>query len=49
MDEAEHCDRLGLILAGKLLAEGSATDIRKQTGAINLEDAFIKLSTEDST
>ena len=48
MDEAERCDRLGLILGGKLLAEGSADDIQKQAAARNLEDAFIKLSAQDS-
>ncbi len=48
MDEAERCDRLGLILGGKLLAEGTANDIQKQAAAANLEEAFIKLSEQDS-
>jgi ABC-2 type transport system ATP-binding protein len=44
MDEAERCQRLGLILFGKFLAEGSPNDLRKQAGVDRLEDAFLKLS-----
>ncbi|HSM38873.1 MAG TPA: ABC transporter ATP-binding protein [Candidatus Limnocylindrales bacterium] len=44
MDEAERCDRLGLILDGRLLAEGSADDLRDQTGTARLEDAFLALA-----
>jgi ABC-2 type transport system ATP-binding protein len=29
MDEAEHCDWLALIDAGKIVATGSPTDLRK--------------------
>ena len=44
MDEAERCQRLGLIRAGKLLAEGSADELRAAAGVTNLEDAFLKLA-----
>ncbi len=44
MDEAERCDRLGLIRAGKLLAEGTATSLRAQTGQTTLEAAFLVLA-----
>jgi len=44
MDEAERCDELLLILRGKLLARGSATAIREQAGAPDLEGAFLRLS-----
>jgi ABC-2 type transport system ATP-binding protein len=44
MDEAERCDRLGLILAGRILAEGSADELRQRTGAQRLEDAFLALA-----
>jgi ABC-2 type transport system ATP-binding protein len=46
MDEAERCDRLGLIRFGRLLAEGTATELRRQAGSDRLEDAFLKLSEE---
>ena len=44
MDEAERCQRLGLIQYGRLLAEGSPAEIRATAGTSNLEDAFLKLA-----
>ena len=44
MDEAERCDRLGLMLFGKLLAEGSADELRRRAGTETLELAFLALS-----
>jgi ABC-2 type transport system ATP-binding protein len=44
MDEAERCDRLGLIRAGRLLAEGSAAELVARAGVGRLEDAFLALS-----
>lgn len=44
MDEAERCDRLGLIRFGSLLAEGTVEELKSQAGVSGLEDAFLKLS-----
>ena len=44
MDEADRCQRLGLIQYGRLLAEGSPADIRSQGGSQNLEEAFLALA-----
>jgi ABC-2 type transport system ATP-binding protein len=44
MDEAERCQRLGLIRFGKLLAEGSPSEVRAAAGTSNLEEAFLRLS-----
>jgi ABC-2 type transport system ATP-binding protein len=44
MDEAERCQRLGLLRFGKLLAEGSVEELKAQAGVERLEDAFLKLS-----
>jgi ABC-2 type transport system ATP-binding protein len=44
MDEAERCQRLGLIQYGKVLAEGSPDEVRALTGTTNLEEAFLKLA-----
>jgi len=46
MDEAERCQRLGLIQYGRLLAEGSPNEVRTQAGTSNLEEAFLKLAGE---
>src|SRR5204862_4002491 len=44
MDEAERCDRLGLIRFGRLLAEGTVAELKTKAGVDRLEDAFIKLA-----
>ena len=41
MDEAERCDRLVLLRDGRILAEGSAGELRQQAGASTLEEAFL--------
>jgi len=46
MDEAERCDRLGLIRFGRLLAEGTADELRRLAASDRLEDAFLRLSEE---
>jgi ABC-2 type transport system ATP-binding protein len=48
MDEAEYCDRLGIISAGKLIATGTPAGLRAQVRSADLpaptlEDAFIRL------
>lgn len=44
MDEASRCDRLGLIRAGVVLAEGSAAELRARAGTADLETAFLALA-----
>jgi ABC-2 type transport system ATP-binding protein len=44
MDEADRCQRLGLIQYGRLLAEGTPTEIRAMGGSQNLEEAFLALA-----
>jgi ABC-2 type transport system ATP-binding protein len=46
MDEAERCDRLGLLLFGKLLAEGTVDELKRMGGSDRLEDAFLRLSAD---
>ena len=48
MDEAERCQRLGLMRFGKLLAEGTPSEVRAQAGSNNLEEAFLRLSGRDT-
>lgn len=38
------CDTIVVIARGKIVASGTADDLRKQTGRDNLEDAFVALS-----
>jgi ABC-2 type transport system ATP-binding protein len=44
MDEADRCQRLGLVQYGRLLAEGTPAEIRSQGGSQNLEEAFLALA-----
>ena len=46
MDEAERCQRLGLIRAGRLLAEGTVAELKEIAGVDQLEDAFLALAGE---
>ena len=44
MDEASRCDRLGLIRAGVVLAEGTAAELVFRAGTSDLESAFLALA-----
>ena len=41
MNEAERCDRVSLMHAGRVLAIGSPAELARRSGAGTLEDAFI--------
>ena len=44
MSEAEKlCDRIGVIIDGRKVAEGTVPEIVEKTGAADLEDAFFVL------
>ncbi|EJS76553.1 ABC transporter ATP-binding protein [Bacillus cereus] len=41
MDEAEFCERLGLIREGKLVATGTPEELKNQTSSGRIEDVFL--------
>lgn len=43
MDEAVRCDQIAMLHGGRIIANASPADILAQTGADNLEDAFLLL------
>jgi ABC-2 type transport system ATP-binding protein len=43
MDEAERCDRLLLLREGALLASGVPEELRARTGAVGVDEAFLRL------
>jgi ABC-2 type transport system ATP-binding protein len=53
MDEAEYCDRIGLVFRGQLIAIGTPDDLKRDaaTAALpepSMEDAFIELVTRST-
>lgn len=42
MDEAEKCDRLGMIRDGKLITSGSPAELKERYGINSLEEVFLK-------
>jgi ABC-2 type transport system ATP-binding protein len=43
MEEAEYCDRLGLIYRGSLIALGTPDELKRELAASSLEDVFVSL------
>ncbi|QED49804.1 ABC transporter ATP-binding protein [Cytobacillus dafuensis] len=41
MDEAEKCDRLGMIRDGKLIAVGTPEELKNKTKSTSIEEAFL--------
>jgi sodium transport system ATP-binding protein len=49
MEEAEYlCDRIIMLFDGKIIAEGSLEELKKQTGGDNLRDVFRQLAEDIS-
>src|SRR3974390_337754 len=48
MNEAERCDRISLMNAGKVLADGPPAELVRQRGCATLEDTFISYLAEAS-
>jgi len=46
MDEAVRCDVVGMMRAGRLIAEGAPDELLARTSTDNLEDAFLSFSRE---
>lgn len=47
MDEAERCDRILLLREGRILADGTPEGLLAQTGAANIEEAFLRFCGEN--
>lgn len=41
MDEAEKCDRLGMIRDGRLIAVGTPEELKQKTNSMTIEEAFL--------
>jgi ABC-2 type transport system ATP-binding protein len=47
MDEAERCARVVFVSDGRVIASGTASELRDRAGAPNLERAFLALRSSD--
>jgi len=44
MDEAEYCDRISIMVAGRIGAMGTPADLKKEFAAASIDDLFVRLA-----
>ena len=44
MDEAEYCDRISIMVAGRIGAMGTPADLKQQFAADSIDDLFVQLA-----
>jgi ABC-2 type transport system ATP-binding protein len=44
MDEAEYCDRISIMVAGRLAAYGTPADLKREMGVRSVDDLFVRLA-----
>jgi len=44
MDEAEYCDRVSIMVAGRIGAIGTPSELKQQFGAATIDDVFVTLA-----
>ena len=44
MDEAEYCNRISMMVDGKIAALGSPAELRQQFRAANMDEVFVKIA-----
>jgi ABC-2 type transport system ATP-binding protein len=49
MDEADRCDELLFMRAGRVIAQGTGADLRARAGTTDLEQAFLQFSTDQES
>jgi ABC-2 type transport system ATP-binding protein len=47
MDEAEYCDRISIMVAGRIGAIGTPADLKKQFGVDSIDELFVRLARPD--
>jgi ABC-2 type transport system ATP-binding protein len=47
MDEAEYCDRISIMVAGRIEALGAPTDVKREFGADSIDELFVQLARRD--
>jgi ABC-2 type transport system ATP-binding protein len=44
MDEAEYCDRISIMVAGKIATMGSPGDLKKKWNVSTIDELFVRLA-----
>src|SRR5205814_2546595 len=44
MDEAEYCDRISIMVAGRIEALGSPAELRRRFGVESIDELFVQLA-----
>jgi drug efflux transport system ATP-binding protein len=48
MDEAEYCDRISIMVAGRIGAIGTPAELKQQFGVASIDDLFVRLARSDA-
>ena len=44
MDEAEYCDRISIMVNGRIAAYGAPSDLKRDAGVASVDDLFVRLA-----
>lgn len=44
MDEAEYCDRISIMVSGRIAAYGKPADLKREAGVKTVDDLFVRLA-----
>src|SRR5262249_58826745 len=44
MDEAEYCDRISIMVAGRIESMGVPADLKRQAGVASIDELFVRLA-----
>ena len=44
MDEAEYCDRVSIMVAGRIAALGTPDELKRELGAASMDEVFVRLA-----
>jgi ABC-2 type transport system ATP-binding protein len=44
MDEAEYCDRISIMVDGRIAALGTPGELKSQFGSASIDDVFVRLA-----
>jgi len=47
MDEAEYCDRVSIMVAGRIAALGTPDELKREFGAASIDEVFVRLARPD--